>query len=111
MDDAAKEQLVGCNEDYEQCMARLAKIYGNPMKVVKCVMAEVRSPKPVAEGDYEGLVNYSNVLERNFNRLKSGGREHEMSNSTVMTGIQKKFPRLIVEKWNELLSQQSEASE
>ena len=108
LDDAAKEQLVGCEDDYEECMKRLTKTYGNPTKVVKCVMKEVMSPKTVAEGDYDGLVSYSNALERNYNRLKSGNYEHEMSNSTVMTSIMKKFPRITVERWNEFLTTQED---
>ena len=108
LDDAAKEQLVGCEDNYEECMERLTKIYGNTTKVVKCVMREVMSPDPVAEGDYDGLVFYSNVLERNYNRLKSGKQEHEMSNSTVMTSILKKFPRTVVERWNEFLLKSEE---
>ena len=89
-------------------MERLTKHYGNPTKVVKCVMTEVMSPKTVAEGDYNGLVAYSNILERNYNRLKSGNHEHEMSNSTVMTSIMKKFPRVTVERWNEFLTVQED---
>ena len=50
------------------------------------------------------LVSYSLLLENNFNRLKSMDLEHEMSNTSAMTSIVRKFPRLIAEKWNEHLS-------
>ena len=111
LDEAAKEQLVGCEDNYAECMERLEKIYGNPTKVIKCVLAEIKSPKAIAEADYNGLVNYSNILERNFNRLKSAKREQEMSNSTVLATVLRKFPRQIMEKWNEFLAQQSDADQ
>ena len=87
-------------------MKKFEDLYGNPVKVVRSVMEEVTSPKTIAEGDYAGLLSYSSLIERNFNRLLSMELEHEMSNSTTMAVILRKYPRSVMEKWAEYLSTQ-----
>ena len=59
----------------------------------------------IVDGDYRALISYSVLLENNFNRLKNLSLEHEMSNTSAMSLIVRKFPRLIGEKWNEYLCQ------
>ena len=69
-------------------------------------MEEVTSPKIVAEGDKKSIL-YSSIIERNYNRLISMELKHEMSNSTTMAVILRKFPRSVMEKWAEFLAAQS----
>ena len=88
-------------------MKRLDSFYGDRVKVVSCVMKEVHNAKDVVEGDYSGLLSYSSLLENNFNRLRSMDAEHEMSNTTIMTKVLRKFPRPVSEKWIEHLNKQS----
>ena len=107
VDVAAREKFCGFDRNYDEAMKRLEYYYGNPVKVVRCVMEEVTSPKIVAEGDYKSLLLYSSVIERNYNRLISMELEHEMSNSTTMAVILRKFPRSVMEKWAEFLAAQS----
>ena len=104
LDDAACEKFVGYENNYNEAMERLKKFYGDPQKVVACVMEEVLTPMDIACGDYKGLLLYVDVLERNFNRLKSLSIEHEMSNTSTMSQILRKFPRSVSEKWVEHLS-------
>ena len=87
-------------------MKRLKLYYGDPRKVIECAMKEVLSPKDICLGDYKALLLYVDVLEKNYNRLKSMGIEHEMSNTTTMSQILRKFPRTVSEKWIEHLSLQ-----
>ena len=42
----------------------------------------------------------SPTLENNFNRLSSMKLQNEMSNTSIMTSIVKRFPRLVGEKWH-----------
>ena len=56
--------------------------YGDPCRVVECVMQEVKGPGVIADGDYDSLVAYSDTLARNFIRLENIGLEHEMSNTS-----------------------------
>ena len=67
-------------------------------KVIKCVMKEVQDPDPLAEDDYPRLVEYADILENNCNRLTSMNLQHEMSNTSVMSVIVKKFPRVMEER-------------
>ena len=93
-DQAAQRRFIGFETKYEEAMARLVAYYGVPNKVVACVMGEVNSQLEIEEGDYRGLVAYSDLLESNYSRLKAMGEEyeHEMSNSTSMSNILKTFP-------------------
>ena len=107
LDESARLKFVGYETDYPEAMVRLNKFYGDPLKVVSCVMKEVMGPRAMSEGDYKGLLSYSVILENNFNRLKSIGLEHEMSNTSAMASIMKKFPRSVAERWNDYLSERS----
>ena len=100
LDEAARKKVVGFETNYEESMNRLDAYYGNPQKVIGCVMKEVTSPECIAEGDYGGLVEYSDVLENNNTRLANLGFEHELSNTTTMSLIVQKFPRVVGEAWN-----------
>ena len=104
IDDSARSKIIGCEAEYDEASERLNKFYGDPLKVVACVMKEVMSQQIMNDGDYKSLVSYSQSLENNFNRLSNLHLEHEMSNMSAMTSIMRKFPRLIAEKWNEYLS-------
>ena len=109
LDDVARGKFVGWESNYDEAMKRLQRFYGDPLKVVSCIMKEVRAPRSISDGDYEGLVSYSVVLEHNLNRLRSMKREHELSNTTTMSEIVRKFPRSVAEKWNEYLSLQEDS--
>ena len=104
LDDMARNKFVGWETDYVQAISKLDLYYGDPLKVIACVMKEVMSQSVIADGDYTSLISYSVLLENNFNRLKNLSLEHEMSNTSAMSLIVRKFPRLTGEKWNEHLS-------
>ena len=106
VDEHAKSKYIGYEDNYKECMDRLEKYYGDPVKVVSCSMEEVNAPGVIQEGDYGGLLKYSVVLESNYNRLKAMGYEHEMSNTSAMTSIMRKFPTNIAERWHDHLSTQ-----
>ena len=56
---------------YEESHERLKKFYGDPQKVVSCIMEEVLSLNEIQFGDYRGLLSYVDVLEGHFNRLQN----------------------------------------
>ena len=63
-----------------------------------------QDPDPLAEDDYPRLVEYTDiVLENNHNRSASMNIQHEMSNTSVMSVIVKKFPRVIEKRWHDYL--------
>ena len=103
IDDAAREKIVGHKDNHDIALDKLHKYFGDTLKVVDCVMEDALSPLPVSEGDYKGLISYADILVNNYERLKDIHLEHEMSNTSVMSVIVKKFPRLVSEKWHEHL--------
>ena len=84
---------MGWETDYKEAMERLKRFYGDPVKVISCVMKEIMSQQLINYGEYRNLVTYCSNLERNFNRLKSLGFEHEerivIVSSVVVTTNQK----------------------
>ena len=52
IDEVARSKFVGWETDYAEAIKRLERFYGNPLKVVSCVMKEVSSQSYIAEGDY-----------------------------------------------------------
>ena len=111
LDETAQGKIVGYETMYEEAFQRLCDFYGDPLKIIQCVMDEVTSPDDISEGDYQSLINYSVVLEDNFNRLTAMGTEYqkEMSNSQAMASILRKFPRLVGEQWYDYLGHQDSA--
>ena len=106
LDDAARAKFVGYETNYEEAFKRLKQYYGDPLKIVQCVMKEVSLPCEISDGDYQGLIDFSTVLEDNFNRLTAMGEgyQKEMSNSTAMASILRKFPRVVGERWHDHLT-------
>ena len=106
VDTAAKKTFVGFENDYNKAMEKLENFYGNPLKVVGCVVEEVMSQTFISDGDYSSLISYSSLLENNYTRLLNLNLQHEMSNMRTMGSILGKFPRVIAERWAEHLSSQ-----
>ena len=107
LDDSARLKIVGYEEDYVGAMKQLAMFYGDSMKVVSCVIAEVSAPSVICEGDYRALIDYSVVLEQSFNRLRSMDLVHELSNCSSMALMLGKLPTSVAEKWAEHIVAQS----
>ena len=107
LDDSARNKFVGFETNYTEAMKRLKNFYGDPSKVISCVMGQVKSQHVIVDDDYGSLVSFTDKIECNYTRLKNIDSEHEMSNSSVMITIVRKFPRLIQENWNRHLCAQS----
>ena len=107
LDAAARTKIIGFENDYNEAMNRLKQYFGDTTKVVQCVVNQIRQPDNISENNYRGLVNYSTILEQNYNRLLSMDLEHEMSNHSIMSIIVKKFPCSIEERWHDHLLDRS----
>ena len=70
-------------------------------------MEKVTSPKIEVEGDYNSLLLYSYLIERNCNRLISMELDHKMSNSTKIAMLLRKFPQSLMEKRAKCFAAQS----
>ena len=96
--------IVGLENNYAEAMVQLKAFYGDPTKVVECIMREVKRPRSISDGDFKALVSHGDVLITNFTRLKSIDLEHEMSNTSAMYSILQKFPTSVGENWQEYLA-------
>ena len=57
VDSVAKKTFVGFENDYPKALEKLENFYGNPVKVVGCVVEEVMTQTCISEGDYSSLVS------------------------------------------------------
>ena len=67
LDAAARMKIIGFENDYEEAMKRLEQYFGDTTKVVQCVVNQI------SENNYRGLVNYSTILEQNYNNTVEYG--------------------------------------
>ena len=74
-------------------MKRLETFFGQ--KGVRHVLQEVLTPGGIEEGDYGDLISYSTILENNYNHLSSMKLENELSNTSIMSSIVRRFPRFV----------------
>ena len=106
LDSKAQEQIVGLENSYEEAIAALDRYYNNPNKVIKASLDEIRAQSNIAQFDYKALVNYKKCLVNNHARLKAAKLEHEMSTTTALAVLVRKFPIQEVVKWKEYLAKQ-----
>ena len=52
LDNAALERVSEYEQDYVGAMRRLDSFYGDPLKVVSCIMSAVNAPLAICEEDY-----------------------------------------------------------
>ena len=104
LDETAKSKFIGFETDYDEAMKRLVSFYGDRLKVVAAVQRQMGATRQIVQGDYEGLLQFSVLIENSYTRLKNIDAEHELSNSQSMVAILKKFPRDVTERWSEHLS-------
>ena len=105
LDNDALKRIIGVERDYGAAMGKIDKYYGDPRKVVNACLGEIKAHPHVAGFDYKSMINYKNCLINNYERLKSCGLEHEMSNTASMNALLAKFPIQENVKWQEYLAE------
>ena len=106
LDNKATERLIGVENNYTECMARLAKYYGDPNRVVSACLNEIRNHAQCGSYDYRMLTTYRDCILNNQARLEAVGLLHEISNTAAMQTIVRKLPIQEAAKWHEHLAKE-----
>ena len=99
------KKIIGVEREYNAAMSKIDKYYGDPGKVVNACLSEIKAHPRVQGFDYRVMVNLKNCIINNYERLKSCGLEHEMSNTASMKALLDKFPIHENVKWQEHLAE------
>ena len=111
LDEKAQQQIVGLETNYEAAMNQLDTYFGDPKKIIRACLEEIRTQPQINPFDYKGLVQFKKCLINNHARLKASGLEHEMSNSATMGVLLKKFPIQEAVDYQKYLSEQEKADQ
>ena len=91
--------IIGCEKSYEQIMAKLEEVYGDPRKLVDIVINDLKSLTVVADNDNIGFINTVTVIERCHLDLQKVSLDKEMNNVTIVSMIEKFLPKSVKRDW------------
>ena len=95
----ALKVVHGVDDDYHKMMDRLDDKFGNVTKVVDSVLCEIRTLKPVPEGNNKKLVELVNTVERGWLDVCKLDLKSEMNNTTVISQVEKLLPPTLKREW------------
>ena len=99
--DAAKV-VLGVEDDYDEMMRRLDAYYGDPCKLIDCIINDIKQLKEIPEGDNKKFIETVNIIERAFLDLKRLNLEKEMSSVSILSMIEKILPLDQKREWIKL---------
>ncbi|XP_071944795.1 uncharacterized protein [Antedon mediterranea] len=97
-------QVVGAvDDDINEIWKRLDERYGDPIKLADAVMHDFESIDSLKDGDDKRFVEFVDIIERGHNDLRKLGMEKEMSNTRVVSDIERRLPPAIRREWSRSL--------
>ena len=87
------------DDDVRETWNRLDERYGRSSKLADAVMFDIKQLKVLSDGDDKKFLDLVNVIEKGYRDLKRANMEHELSNTTIVSLIEEKLPKLIKRKW------------
>lgn len=99
----ALEVVQGVDDSFDAMMKRLNARYGNPSRLVQAVLSDIKTLKPVSEGNPGKFMDMVDVIERAYLDLKKLNLSEEMSTVTMVSQIEKLLPSLQKREWTKIL--------
>ena len=96
------EKLVENLDDYESMIERLKEVYGSSSKLVKIILQDVYSMKPVKEKDFPRLVELINCIEKAWIEINALDEKQELENTTVYDNVISLLPVSIQLEWEKI---------
>lgn len=93
-------QLVkNVDDDLEELWKRLNDRYGRTSKLKESIMYNIKRTNPIKECEEKKLVEFVDFIERTHHDLADKKIERELSNTTVISLLEEKFPKNIRRVW------------
>ncbi|XP_068222923.1 uncharacterized protein [Palaemon carinicauda] len=86
--------VEGVEDEFEEMFRRLDDKYGNPCKLTEAIVSELKSLKPLNDGDSKRLVYMIKVVERAWLDMRKIGLESEMKTTSIVTLVERLPPTL-----------------
>ena len=102
---AIRDEVENVEDDVELLWHRLDTKYGNPRKYIDAVLSDLSK---VSKGDGVAALNMINTVEKAYRDLVRIGSEIEMSNSYMISMIEKKLPDQMRMEWIKLIAEKGE---
>ena len=90
---------LGCCTDVSKMFQRLDIKYGDPCKIMECIVSQIHRFKGLDKDDPIKIIQFVDLLEKDFRDLKSLGLEGEIANANTVSLIENKLPRSIHMEW------------
>ena len=100
-----REEVENVEDDVELLWHRLDSKYGNPRKYIDAVLSDLSK---VSKGDGVAALNMINTVEKAYRDLVRIGSEIEMSNSYMISMIERKLPDQMRMEWIKLIAEKGE---
>ena len=102
---AIRDEVENVEDNVELLWHRLDTKYGNPRKYIDAVLLDLSK---VSKGDGVAALNMINTVEKAYRDLVRIGSEIEMSNSYMISMIEKKLPDQMRMEWIKLIAEKGE---
>ena len=105
LEEPVKEEVANVEDDHTLLWNRLDVKFGNLRKYTDAVLADLTK---ISKGDSKAALNLINTVEKAYQDLNRLGLEQEMSNSYIISLIEKKLPEEMRMEWIKLVAEKGE---
>jgi hypothetical protein len=105
LEEAVKEEVANIDNDLTLMWKRLDAKYGNLRKYTDTILADLSK---ISQGGSKAALHLINTVERAYQDLKRIGLETEMSNSYIISVIEKKLPDEMRIDWVKSIAEKGE---
>ena len=107
----ALEVVHGVDDSFDSMMKRLNDRYGNPSRLVQSVLSDIKTLKPIPEGNPRKFMDMVDVVERAYLDLEKLDLSEEMNTVTMVSHIEKLLPPLQKREWTKVLQKLDDKKE
>ena len=96
---SALEVIKGVEDDYDKMFQRLDNAYGDPRKFVDTIVHDIKSIKPIQDGDSRKFVAIVDTIERCWLDLQRMGLTEEMDTVATVSMVEKLLASVEKREW------------
>ncbi|XP_043234175.1 uncharacterized protein LOC122387784 isoform X1 [Amphibalanus amphitrite] len=95
----ALQTVRGVEDDYDKMIERLDKVFGDSRKFVDTIISDIKSIKPIHDGDSKKFISMVDVIERCWLDLQRMDMSEEMDTVAMVSMIEKLLPPVQKREW------------
>ena len=95
----ALQTVKGVADDYTQMFQRLDDVFGNSRKFVDSIIYDIKSIKPIQEGDNKKFITMVDIIERCWLGLKRINLTGEIDTIVMISMVEKLLPPTQKREW------------